>query len=69
MRQLTCIASGPLIRMLPFSVLTRFVFGGFGCVMISVVIIGIISHFDLLLRRNYGLDDEVNDPTKPESFY
>lgn len=55
--------------MLPFSVLTRSVFGGSDHVMISALIGGIISHFDLLLRRKCGLDDEVDDPTKPENFY
>lgn len=69
MRRLTRIASEPLILMMPFLVLVYFIFGGFHYVMISVVIGGIISHFAQRLRRKYGLDDQVDDPTKPERFY
>ena len=55
--------------MLPLLVLVYFIFGGFHYVMISVVISCIVSHFAQRLRRKYGLDDQVDDPTKPERFY
>lgn len=68
-RRLTGIASEPLILMLPLLVLVYFIFGGFHYVMISVAIGCSISHFAQRLRRKYGLDDQVDDPTKPERFY
>ena len=55
--------------MLPLLVLVYFIFGGFHYVMISVVISCIIRHFVGRLRRMYGLDDQVDDPIKPERFY
>ena len=68
-RRLIGIASEPLVFMLPFLVLVYFIFGGFHYVMISVVVSCIIGQLAQRLRRKYGLDDQVDDPTQPERFY
>ena len=66
MSRLTRLAAEPLV-LTPLCLI--FVFGGFHYLMISVVIVGFTSHFGQRLHRKCGLDDQVDDPTKPERFY
>ena len=68
-RSVRRLASEPLVVTPLFLISIYFIFGGFHYVMISVVIVGILSHFTHRLRKKYGLDNRVDDPTKPDRFY
>ena len=68
-RSVRRLTSEPLVLTPLFLISIYFIFGGFHYVMISVVIVGILSHFAHRLRKKYELDNRVDDPTKPERFY
>ncbi len=58
-----------LVAVLLVLAILYLVAGGFHPVMVSSVVpmaMSLLAHY---LRKKYGLDEQVNDATKPERFY
>lgn len=60
----TLLVSVPLVLAILYLVA-----GGFHLVMAVSVVPAAMSLLAYYLRKKYGLDDQVDDPTKPECFY
>lgn len=63
------LASESLVLAALVLVAAYFVLGGLHYAMIPMVIIVIMTRFAGRLRKKYGLNGQVDDPTKPERFY